>query len=96
MSKAINPSTPTMLVSRYEQQATDCITAQEQKRADIQQLQDKLEHIRSIKECSDSTYTLTAEDIFPTDAITRETIRIFIKRIEIDEENDSIDIIFHD
>ena len=96
MSKAINPNTPTMLVSRYEQQATDCITAQEQKRADIQLLQDKLERIRSIKECSDSTYTLTAEDIFPTDAITRETIRIFIKRIEIDEVKDTIDIIFHD
>lgn len=49
-----------------------------------------------IKECSQKTNALSVEEIFPTDEITRETIRIFIKRIEIDEENDDIEIIFHE
>lgn len=96
LEKAANIHAASKLVERYEQQATECIEAQENARADIEKLNSKLERIRFIKECSQKTNVLSVEEIFPTDEITRETIRIFIKRIEIDEENDDIEIIFHE
>ena len=96
LEKAANIHAASKLVERYEQQATECIEAQENARADIEKLNSKLERIRFIKECSQKTSVLSVEEIFPTDEITRETIRIFIKRIEIDEENDDIEIIFHE
>ena len=96
LEKAANINTASKLVERYEQQANECIETQENVRIDIEKLNSKLERIRSIKECSQKTGILNVKDIFPTDEITRETLRIFIRRIEIDEENDDIEILFHE
>lgn len=96
LEKASNGNLDEKLVERYEKQARDYIETQEKVNADIERLNLKIQKIRSIKVCSQADEILTVEDVFPTDEITRETIRIFIKRIEIDEENDDIEIIFHD
>ena len=96
LDKAVNTSSEP-LAKRYEKQAEEYITTQEQKRADITELNEQLQRIQDIKDCfRNRQRTLTQEEIFTSNEITRELLRIFIRRIEIDDKNNDIIISFND
>lgn len=97
LDKAANPATSPSLAQRYEKQAEEYIAEQKRKRDTINALNEQLGQLQNIKNCFvENRKSLTTEEIFTSDEITREIFQIFIKRIIIDDTNDDIEIIFND
>ena len=91
LDKAVNTSKAD-LVSRYEEQASECFNLADDKQAELNNI-DK--HIAQMTDYTLGSVTLSTEDIFTSYDLTRELIRIFVERIEIDDANDDIRIVFH-
>lgn len=74
------------LIARYEMQAQECIACQYDKRKEIESLNMFLSRIDTVRQ-QFSAYTecLTSEEIFTSNSITREIIRLFVGRIEVDD-----------
>lgn len=85
------------LSKRYERQAEEYIATQNQKHKDIAKLKSEAERIQNIKNCFCShQHPLAQDEIFSSNETTRELLGIFIRRIEIDDKNNDIAIIFND
>ena len=94
MEKASSPSISKRLAERYEQQADDCIDVQTKKQAEVNRLTAQATAITAIKNSCKQTPLLSVDDIFTSDKASREVVRLFIKRIDVDDNNDDISIIF--
>ena len=96
LDKAANTSS-SKLAERYEKQTEEYICSQEQKKADIAQLKSELQQIQNLKnDFRSHNRALTENEIFTSKEVTRELFHIFIRRIEIDDQNDDISIFFND
>lgn len=95
LDKASNPSTSKRLAERYEKQADDCIDVQTKKQAEVNRLTAQATTITAIKDSCKQSPILSVEDIFTSDKVSREVVRIFIKRIDVDDINDDISISFN-
>lgn len=86
-------ATSEVLIKRYEAQAQECISCQEEKRIEIDKLNALSVRIDEIKQqFSENGEKLQNEDIFTENSLTREIVRMFIGRIEVDDESGEITI----
>ena len=79
-------SSSELMIARYEAQAQECIACQTDKRKEIEGLNLVLSRIDTVRQ-QFSAYSecLTSEEIFTSNSITREIIRLFVKKIEVDD-----------
>ncbi len=85
-----------ILSKQYENQATELLEGKIRLQAYKDELWGRQQRIETIKNCfKQHGKKLLAEDIFTCDEVTRELFRIYIKRIEIDDSNDDIEVIFN-
>ena len=94
LEKASSPSVSKRVAERYEQQVDDCIDVQTKKQAEVNRLTAQATAITAIKDSCKQTPLLSVDDIFTSDKVSREVVRLFIKRIDVDDNNDDISIIF--
>ena len=94
LEKASNPSLSKRLIERYEKQADDCLDVQTKKQAEVNRLVAQATAITTIKDSCKKTPLLSIDDIFTSDKVSREVVRLFIKRIDVDDNNDDISISF--
>lgn len=85
-----------ILSEKYESQAKALLNGKTQLQATMYEMTDRLHTLESIKICFEKKEKkLSSEEIFTSDEITRELFRIYIKRIEIDDKGDDIEVIFN-
>ncbi len=88
--------TTDILSEKYESQAKDLLNGKAQLQAAMYEMTDRLHTLETIKICFEKQEKkLSPEEIFTSDEVTRELFRIYIKRIEIDDSNDDIEVIFN-
>ena len=95
LEKASSPYISKRVAERYEQQADDCIDIQNKKQAEVNRLTAQATAITAIKDSCKQIPLLSVDDIFTSDKVSREVVRIFIKRIDVDDINDDISISFN-
>lgn len=82
--------------NQCEKLADECLTEKENAETEIQQLNNEVAALQTLMaNFKSKTTTLTVDDIFYSDEVTRELFQIFIQRINVDDENDDIEIIFN-
>ena len=97
IAKLLNKSASTAnekLAQRYEAEANTCIETQENLKAKIAELKAQNTTLQNITTNIIQGKQLTEADTFTSLEVSREIIRIFIDRINVDEDNDDIEIVF--
>ena len=79
----------------YEEQITKHSQDKEILNSKLSELNLKFQTVQNIKNCSGTASILDEEDIFNSNEENRAIIRLFVKRIEIDDKTDDIDISFN-
>ena len=82
-----------LLAQRYEEEAEVMLETKAKKETQIAELQASCSTMQTLLQGS-SKATLTVEDIFTSVDVTRDLFRLFIDRIEVDDANDDISIVF--
>lgn len=62
--------------------------------AEVNRLTAQAIAITAIKDSCKQTPLLSVADVFISDKVSREVVRLFIKRIDVDDNNDDISISF--
>ena len=97
IAKLLNRSASTAddrLAQRYETEANTCIETQDNLNAKIAELEAQNATLQSLTTNIVQGKQLTEADVFTSLEVSREIIRVFIDRINVDEDNDDIEIIF--
>ncbi len=96
LEKSASPSTSKILAPEYEKQATELLEAQNVLQAQYNEKCAQIARILSIKNCfSTRQEKLTEEELFASDDTARELFRIFVKRIEVDDTADDIQVMLN-
>lgn len=89
-------TTSTNLANQYENKADECLTEKAAAEAEMQKLNSEIETLKTLMTNFKSKATsLSVDEIFYSDEVTRELFQIFIKQINIDDKNDDIEIEFN-
>ena len=84
-----------LLAQRYEEEAEVMLETKAKKEAQITELQCSCSAMQSLLQGQGtSRTTLTVEDIFTSADVTRDLFNLYIDRIEVDDANDDITIVF--
>lgn len=94
LDKASSQSVSKRLAERYEQQADECIDVQNKKKAEVNRLTAQATAIITIKDSCKQFPLLSVDDIFTSDKVSRDVVRLFIERIDVNDNNDDILISF--
>ncbi|MBR2302318.1 MAG: recombinase family protein [Clostridia bacterium] len=86
-------TTSALLAQRYEEEAELMLETKAKKESQIADLQNSCTAMQSLLQDTNKA-TLTVEDIFTSADITRDLFRLYIDKIEIDDVNDDISIVF--
>ena len=92
LERAVLASSP-RIAENYEKQAEEFIISAEQSEERLEGIKRRIENIKS---CFRADKKLNSEDIFTSSDILRELARVFLKKIEIDDTGDEINIEFND
>ncbi len=85
------------LVAEYEKQATEQLEAKKQLQCSLEKLNAKMQKAQSIKNCfANGTKKLLEDDLFSSNEVARDIVRIFVNKIEVDDKNDNIEIFFNE
>ena len=88
-------TTSAYTVKAYEEQLSKHSQDKELLNGKLTDLNLKLQTVQNIKKCPATVPILDEDDIFSSVEESRVIIRLFIKKIEIDDKNDDIDITFN-
>lgn len=97
IAKLLNRSASTAkekLAQRFEAEANTCIETQDNLKAKIAELEAQNATLQSLTTNIVQGKQLTEADVLTSLEVSREIIRIFIERINVDEDNDDIEIVF--
>ena len=90
----ISKSSNQTLISRYESSIESETAKQKELQLNIDEAEKKVSTIDTLKK-KDFFDILSADDLFPTIEDGKRFIRLFIRRIEVDEKTGDIDILFN-
>lgn len=92
LERAVLASSP-RIAETYEKQADEFLASVENYKTKLEEINARLQYIKS---CFGKGAGLNAEKLFVSRDSFRELAQLFIKRIEIDDANDEINIFFND
>lgn len=85
-----------LLAKQYESKADECLSEKANAEAEIVKLKGDIHALEGlIKGFKNKNTTLTVDEIFHSDEVSREMVQLFINRIDVDDANDDIEIIFN-
>ena len=90
----ISKSSNQTLISRYESSIESETAKQKELQLNIDEAEKKVSTIDTLKK-KDFFDILSADDLFPTIEDGKRFIRLFIRRIEVNEKTGDIDILFN-